>query len=251
MPPKRNPPKKASGSAKRNKNQMAAPPAGDPPRTTGLQPGNPGPENPAGEPGAPIRPVGSGERHAQTPDGLPDLPTQQGPLHGSHEDPQEESATTPPRQPALRDAPEGSQADDATTRPGAPASCGSQANDLLVSEGSDPESDDEWLRAAKNSKWAQKVCFVTQSYTDHQGLENPKDRKDFARMVNVVAKEALKTIELESIAVFKEPHRNGHFHYHAIVVAKAKTTQWSRIQDLLAERKVRVNVRTVPGQKTG
>ena len=124
------------------------------------------------------------------------------------------------------------------------------AESLIVSDGSDTDLDgggdgDQWLRSAKNLKWAQKLVFITQSYTGKPYLKNPKDRKDFARTSNIAAKKVLGSVVLGGIAVFREAHQNGKKHFHAAVLAETKTMAWANLQDELLRMGVATDVRYV------
>ena len=53
----------------------------------------------------------------------------------------------------------------------------------------------------------------------------------------------------QGVLVFQEPHSNGSAHYHCVLVAKTKTKCWSRMADLLADDKLKCDVRVVHAGK--
>ena len=66
----------------------------------------------------------------------------------------------------------------------------------------------------------------------------PKDRKDFARMLNVAVLEVsnmprFTKIPLKAILAFREPHQNGHHHYHGILISEAKVWSWKEVANVL------------------
>ena len=80
----------------------------------------------------------------------------------------------------------------------------------------------------------QQVCFAAVSHTEKSGLMMPKDRKDFARMLNVATMEVadvprFSKIPLKAILVSKEPHQSGHYHYHGIMISATRVSSWSEV----------------------
>ena len=80
----------------------------------------------------------------------------------------------------------------------------------------------------------QKVCVATVSRAEKSGLMMPKDRKDFARILNVAALEVanfprFSKIPLKAILVFKELHQSGNYHYRGIMISATRVSSWSEV----------------------
>ena len=157
---------------------------------------------------------------------------------------------------------------DATVSEGAPASapkdmpaCASEEAPVPASQYVSIVSDDEWSEGGhkdegSEAKWKKKVekgdrpksLFLTWSNTDKPQLEKPSafSRKGFARAIEHVCH--LLQAKMESVAIFKEEHKDGATHFHALLILAEKSSKmWAFSDRFLSQYKGAVFTEVVVG----